>query len=82
MAQRFPLWSGNQCADISNRSYESVLLHGIEDFHIVNDDTLASPAFVERGKMQQFDVVVANPPYSITSGIELLLRKISTAGIS
>jgi type I restriction enzyme M protein len=44
----------------------NLFLHGIEDFHIVNDDTLASPAFVERGKMQQFDVVVANPPYSIS----------------
>jgi type I restriction enzyme M protein len=43
----------------------NLFLHGIEDFNIVNDDTLASPAFVERGKMQQFDVVVANPPYSI-----------------
>lgn len=43
----------------------NLFLHGIEDFHIVNDDTLASPAFIERGKLQQFDVVLANPPYSI-----------------
>lgn len=43
----------------------NLFLHGIEDFHIVNDDTLASPAFIERGKLQQFDVCVANPPYSI-----------------
>ena len=38
----------------------NLFLHGIEDFHIVNDDTLASPAFIERGKLQQFDVVLAN----------------------
>lgn len=43
----------------------NLFLHGIEDFHIVNDDTLASPAFIERGRLQQFDVCVANPPYSI-----------------
>lgn len=43
----------------------NLFLHGIEDFHIVNGDTLAAPAFIERGKLQQFDVVVANPPYSI-----------------
>ena len=43
----------------------NLFLHGIEDFRIVNDDTLASPAFIERGKLQQFDVVLANPPYSI-----------------
>ena len=42
----------------------NLFLHGIEDFKIVNGDTLAAPAFIERGKLQQFDVVVANPPYS------------------
>lgn len=44
----------------------NLFLHGIEDFHIVNDDTLAAPAFIENGKLQQFDVCVANPPYSIS----------------
>lgn len=44
----------------------NLFLHGIEDFHIVNGDTLSSPAFVERGKLQQFDMVLANPPYSIS----------------
>lgn len=43
----------------------NLFLHGIEDFKITNGDTLAAPAFIERGKLQQFDVVVANPPYSI-----------------
>ena len=43
----------------------NLFLHGIEDFQIVNGDTLSAPAFIERGKLQQFDVVVANPPYSI-----------------
>lgn len=43
----------------------NLFLHGIEDFKITNGDTLAAPAFIERGKIQQFDVVVANPPYSI-----------------
>lgn len=43
----------------------NLFLHGIEDFKIANGDTLAAPAYIERGKVQQFDVVVANPPYSI-----------------
>ena len=43
----------------------NLFLHGVEDFHIVNDDTLKSPAFIERGQLQQFDIVLANPPYSI-----------------
>lgn len=43
----------------------NLFLHGIEDFQVANGDTLAAPVFIERGKLQQFDVVVANPPYSI-----------------
>ena len=41
------------------------LLHGIGDFNIVNGDTLAAPAFIENGKLQKFNLVLANPPYSI-----------------
>lgn len=43
----------------------NLFLHGIEDFQIVNGDTLAAPAFIERGKLKTFDLVLANPPYSI-----------------
>ena len=44
----------------------NLFLHGIKDFSIVNDDTLARPAFIENGKLKQFDLVLANPPYSIS----------------
>src|SRR5450756_2259396 len=40
-------------------------LHGIEDFQIVRGDTLAEPKFVQGDRLMQFDVVLANPPYSI-----------------
>jgi type I restriction enzyme M protein len=43
----------------------NLFLHGIEDFRIVRGDTLAHPAFVEGDRLMQFDVVLANPPYSI-----------------
>ena len=43
----------------------NLYLHGIHDFSIVNDDTLQRPAFIKNGRVQQFDVVLANPPYSI-----------------
>ncbi len=43
----------------------NLFLHGIEDFHIANDDTLKNPAFIENGQIKQFDLVLANPPYSI-----------------
>ncbi len=40
-------------------------LHGIEDFRIERGDTLTEPRFVQGDQLQQFDVVLANPPYSI-----------------
>ena len=43
----------------------NLFLHGIADFHIVNADTLKYPAFVKNGQLQTFDMVLANPPYSI-----------------
>ncbi len=42
------------------------ILHGINDFNIVNGDTLAAPAFIENGQLRKFDLVLANPPYSIS----------------
>ena len=42
------------------------ILHGINDFNIVNGDTLAAPAFIENGQLKRFDLVLANPPYSIS----------------
>ena len=43
----------------------NLFLHGVEDFHIVNDDTLKNPAFIQNGQLMQFDLTLANPPYSI-----------------
>ena len=44
----------------------NLFLHGVEDFQIIQGDTLAQPAFIDQnGTMMQFDMVLANPPYSI-----------------
>lgn len=44
----------------------NLFLHGISDGHIAHGDTLARPAFLDtRGGLRTFDVVLANPPYSI-----------------
>ena len=45
----------------------NLFLHGIEDFDVVRGDTLAEPAFIENDALRRFDVVLANPPYSIKS---------------
>ena len=44
----------------------NLFLHGVKDFQIANADTLLFPAFLENGTIKQFDIVVANPPYSIS----------------
>ncbi len=43
----------------------NLFMHGFEDFAIVRGDTLANPHFHTHNRLQQFDVVLANPPYSI-----------------
>lgn len=43
----------------------NLVLHGVEDFQIAAGNTLSDPAFIERDRLQTFDVVLANPPYSI-----------------
>jgi len=43
----------------------NLVLHGVEDFQIVAGNTLSNPAFIERDRLRTFDVVLANPPYSI-----------------
>lgn len=43
----------------------NLFLHGVMDYTIVNADTLSNPMFIENGQLQKFDVVLANPPYSI-----------------
>ena len=43
----------------------NLYLHGIEDFKIERGDTLASPSFFEGDGLRRFDVILANPPYSI-----------------
>lgn len=44
----------------------NLYLNGVEDFSIVREDTLAHPAFVDGSHLRKFDIVLANPPYSIS----------------
>ena len=45
----------------------NLVLHGIEDFQVVREDTLRSPAFTDSatGGLATFDCVIANPPFSL-----------------
>ncbi|MDP9375458.1 MAG: type I restriction-modification system subunit M, partial [Chloroflexota bacterium] len=42
----------------------NMILHGIPDADIQNDDTLANPLHVEGGELMRFDRVISNPPFS------------------
>jgi type I restriction enzyme M protein len=44
----------------------NLFIHEVEDAQIRREDTLNNPKFVDAsGKLDQFDVVVANPPFSL-----------------
>jgi type I restriction enzyme M protein len=43
----------------------NMFMHGIEDFQVVRGNTLTNPAFLEDDRLKQFDIILANPPYSI-----------------
>ncbi|MBE93557.1 class I SAM-dependent DNA methyltransferase [Marinobacter sp.] len=43
----------------------NMFLHDIEEFDVLRGDTLGDPKFVENDQLKQFDVIFANPPYSI-----------------
>ncbi len=46
----------------------NMLLHGISNNDIQNEDTLADPQHVEGGELKRFDRVLTNPPFSINWG--------------
>lgn len=43
----------------------NLYLNGVEDFSIACADTLERPAFLNGSQLRKFDIVLANPPYSI-----------------
>ena len=42
----------------------NMILHGIPDAYIENEDTIAIPKFIDNGYIKHFDRVIANPPFS------------------
>lgn len=43
----------------------NLVLHGVEDFQVAVGNVLSNPAFIEQDRLMTFDVILANPPYSI-----------------
>lgn len=41
----------------------NLFLHGAKDFKVAQGDTLRNPRFIEKGQIQKFNCVLANPPF-------------------
>jgi len=42
----------------------NMILHGIPDAYIENEDTITTPKFIDNSYIRHFDRVIANPPFS------------------
>ncbi len=43
----------------------NMFMHNVDEFLIVQGDTLDSPQILENDELKKFDVIMANPPYSL-----------------
>lgn len=64
-ARTLGLYGQELIATTASVARMNLVLHGIDDFHVTVGNVLSEPAFVERDRLMTFDVILANPPYSI-----------------
>ena len=64
-ARTLGLYGQELIATTASVARMNLVLHGIDDFHVAVGNVLSNPAFVERDRLMTFDVILANPPYSI-----------------
>lgn len=43
----------------------NMFMHNVDEFQIVQGDTLDNPQLLENDELRKFDVIMANPPYSV-----------------
>lgn len=43
----------------------NMFMHNVDEFQIVQVDTLDNPQLLENDELRKFDVIMANPPYSV-----------------
>ena len=66
IAKTLYLYGQEQMLDTYAIAKINMFLHGLDSADIRRGDTLANPQFLnQQGNLQTFDIVVANPPYSI-----------------
>ena len=63
--RKLKLYGQEKNLTTSSISRINLFLHGVEDFRIEKEDTLRHPVFRENDQLSKFDVVIANPPFSL-----------------
>jgi type I restriction enzyme M protein len=43
----------------------NMFMHNVDEFQIAQGDTLDNPQFLDNDELRKFDVIMANPPYSV-----------------
>lgn len=61
----FSLWGQEVNSRTWSLAQMNAVLHDLPGAHFERGDTLASPKHLKDGALMQFDVVVANPPFSL-----------------
>jgi type I restriction enzyme M protein len=64
-ARTLKLYGQEKNLTTSSISRINLFLHAVQSFQIIRGDTLKDPAFLEGDRLAQFDVVIANPPFSL-----------------
>lgn len=63
--KNFQIFGQERNAQTHSLCRMNMFLHGIEDANIKWGDTIISPQHLEGNKLKTFDVIVANPPFSL-----------------
>lgn len=75
-AQRLFLYGQERNAEIYAICQMNLILHGIKNAKIENGDTLEYPKFRVDGKLKEFNIVMANPPWNQDGYGEDRLKKV------
>ncbi|MEM3368467.1 MAG: class I SAM-dependent DNA methyltransferase [Nitrososphaerales archaeon] len=69
------LWGQERNPEIYAVCQMNLILHDIKNANLANGDTLDYPRFRENGRLRQFDIVIANPPWNQDGYNEERLKK-------
>lgn len=69
------LWGQEKSPEIYAVCQMNLILHNLKNANLANGDTLDYPRFREDGRLRQFDIVIANPPWNQDGYREERLKK-------